>query len=222
MSLMQFSINNFVDSNFPRQRKRLLQAEVMEDGDYYIINPTPSDPIHVYRIHRQYVALDALPGPANGSPAQKLTHSVTVQLDAPCMRLSPGHVDDFFPDLSIMLATLRASIAFQASGEGTLTFDGNSFPCLGKPGLAYPVDLTVRGIVGTDKFLSRYSSEFGVQMPFAVLIWGARGIFIHEGPDNLKDNDGPSQGCIHLAPGHAQTFYDWVSGPTRILITRPW
>lgn len=59
-------------------------------------------------------------------------------------------------------------------------------------------------------------------MPFAILIMGARGIYVHEGADNLTDNGGPSAGCIHLAQGNAKTFYDWVSSPTRIVIAYPW
>ncbi|UQE03426.1 L,D-transpeptidase [Bradyrhizobium japonicum] len=51
---------------------------------------------------------------------------------------------------------------------------------------------------------------------------GQKGIFIHEGPNNLNDNGGESAGCIHLAPPDAENFYNWVTGRTRIQISYPW
>jgi len=116
----------------------------------------------------------------------------------------------------------RAEVSFRANGEGTVAYDGRVAPCLGLPGLRYAQDLTVTGTVGVDKFESKYSSEFGVQMAWAVLLMGARGIYMHEGPADLVANAGPTAGCIHLEPTDARTFYDWVTGPTRILISYPW
>ena len=113
----------------------------------------------------------------------------------------------------------RASIQFRANAEGTLTYDGKSVPCLGKPALKYPTDLTVQT---SDKYERKFSNEFQVWMNWAVLIWGQRGIYIHEGPATLDTNGGPSAGCIHLAPPTAKEFYDWITGPTRITIAYPW
>jgi lipoprotein-anchoring transpeptidase ErfK/SrfK len=59
-------------------------------------------------------------------------------------------------------------------------------------------------------------------MHFAILIMGDRGIYIHEGDDTIATNGGESAGCIHLAPGNAEAFWNWVSGPTRITIDYPW
>lgn len=60
-------------------------------------------------------------------------------------------------------------------------------------------------------------------MPWAVKIWGQKGIFIHEGPDTIARNDDePSKGCIHLASPNAKDFYDWITGNTRVQISYPW
>ena len=118
--------------------------------------------------------------------------------------------------------TKRVTIEFNADGEGTLTFGGKSVKCLGAPGVKYPKDITVTGVEGVDKFPVWHSQEYGVDMPWAVKIWGQRGIFIHEMPDNLKENGGPSAGCIHLSAKNAPRFYKWVDGRTRITISYPW
>jgi hypothetical protein len=94
-----------------------------------------------------------------------------------------------------------------------------AFPCLGQPGRQYPTDFTV---TPTDKSPEHWSEEFQVLMKWCVLIWGQKGIYIHEGPDNLKDNGGPSAGCIHLGPGNAKRVYDWIDDRTRITISYPW
>lgn len=134
-------------------------------------------------------------------------------------------------------ATLQVKIAFKSSGEGTLTYGGTPVPCLGHPGTMYPVDSTIDNIEGVQyqgdygsafKFKVWMSNEFldangnPARMPWAVKLWGDKGIFIHEDPDNLKDNGGPSQGCVHLAKPNAQNFYNWITGRTRIQISYPW
>jgi hypothetical protein len=220
--LAGFSLNDFLEHRLPRRHKAFIEAEVIADGDHVIVDFTPGEAIHVYRIHRQYVEVDSAPIPVQYARGEKVLHRVAIAPDAPCVRLTVGFASEFLPIESAFLPLLQAKITFRANGEGTLKFGSTTVPCLGKPNLAYPVDLSVRGIEGTDKFLERRSEEFGVMMPFAVLIWGQRGIFIHEGPDNLDDNGGPSQGCVHIATGSAKTFYDWVSGPTRIQISHPW
>lgn len=115
----------------------------------------------------------------------------------------------------------RIEIVFRENGEGTLNCDGlGKFPCLGQPGRGYPKDLTVGP---ADRELNHKSREFGVDMPFAIKIWGQKGIFIHEFPDSLKDNGGvPSAGCIHLGAGNAKKVFEWIDRPTRVTISYPW
>lgn len=128
------------------------------------------------------------------------------------------------PSVSDLLDLLakRAAISFGPNGEGTLSYGGTSVPCLGNTTVKYTKDLTVRGELNVDKFRRRFSNEFGVWMEFAILIMGARGIYIHEGPDTLAGNGGESAGCIHLGSGNAERFWNWVDGPTRITIEYPW
>lgn len=114
----------------------------------------------------------------------------------------------------------RISIQFGANGEGTMTCQGlGTFPCLGQAGRAYPNDLTINV---SDKERVHRSAEFGVDMPFALRIWGQRGIYIHEFPCSLRTNNGPSAGCIHLCAGDAEKVYEWVVGRTRVTIEYPW
>jgi hypothetical protein len=116
--------------------------------------------------------------------------------------------------------TKRIEISFKDDGEGTLKcVDLGEFSCLGQPGRGYPKDLTVSEKHKEDL---HKSIEFGVDMPYAILIWGQKGIYIHEFPCSLKENKGPSAGCIHLCPGAAKKVYDWITGKTRIIIKYPW
>jgi hypothetical protein len=116
--------------------------------------------------------------------------------------------------------TKLIEITFNATGEGQMACRGlGTYPCLGQPGRQYPTDLTV---TPADKSTEHWSDEFQVMMRWCILIWGQRGIYIHEGPDNLQDNGGPSAGCIHLAPGNARRVYDWLDERTRITIAYPW
>jgi hypothetical protein len=134
-------------------------------------------------------------------------------------------------------ATLQVRIAFQASGEGTLTYGGSSIPCLGKPGQAYPKDQIVENVEGVQyqgdygnafKFKRWISKEFvDPQGNPAVMLWsvkidGTKGIFVHEDPDTIDTNGGPSQGCIHLASPNAEAFYNWITARVRITISYPW
>jgi hypothetical protein len=143
-------------------------------------------------------------------------------------------VDSENPEL---LATLQVQIAFKDSGEGTLTYGGTTVPCLGKPSVMYPVDSIIENIEGVQyqgdygkayKFKLWKSNDFQddngnpYPMPWAVKLWPDRGIFIHEGADNLKDNPGPSSGCVHLAAPNAQNFYNWITARTRIQVSYPW
>jgi len=114
----------------------------------------------------------------------------------------------------------RIIISLNANGEGTLECVGlGTYQCLGNPSMDYPDDVTVTGVVGTDKFQERFSEEFQVTMKWAVLLGWQRGLFIHEGADSIAENGGVSAGCIHLAEPNAKTVYDWVDGKTRITTT---
>lgn len=116
--------------------------------------------------------------------------------------------------------TQRIEIAFGANGEGKMKCTGlGTFDCLGQPGRGYPKDLTVST---ADKYGTHYSEEFHVDMPYSILIWGQKGIYIHEFPCTIATNDGPSAGCIHLCPVYAAQVYNWITGPTRITIEYPW
>jgi len=112
------------------------------------------------------------------------------------------------------------NISFRSNGEGTMECVGlGKFKVLGQPGRKYPKDITVNE---TDKERLHKSKEFNVDMPFAIKIWGQLGIFIHEFPDNLRDNGGPSAGCVHLSKKNAPKVFNYVAGRTRIKITYPW
>ncbi|WP_398308968.1 L,D-transpeptidase [Zoogloea sp.] len=140
-------------------------------------------------------------------------------------------------DEFLLATTLRVSIVFSENGEGTLSYAGTSIRCLGKPGYAYPADQVVENIEGVQyqgdygsafKFRKWISSDFlDLQGNPATMLWsvkidGLHGVFIHEGPDTLSSNGGPSKGCIHLASPNAEAFYRWISARARITISRPW
>lgn len=92
---------------------------------------------------------------------------------------------------------------------GTLSFGGRSLVCNGSPGGTYLHDITLDPkacLLGT-----KASLEFGVDMPHCVgPINSTKGYFIHEYPLMC------SAGCVHLAPGDAKTFYDWVGAQHRV------
>lgn len=114
--------------------------------------------------------------------------------------------------------TQQINIQFEPNGNGTLSCGARSYPCLGRPGTRYPQDLT---ITTGDKHGTHFSEEFQVWMQYSILIWGQRGIYIHEW-DFCRASEGSSAGCIHLCPGAAETVYNWISGRTRITISYPW
>lgn len=118
--------------------------------------------------------------------------------------------------------TKRIDITFESNGEGKLKcYSFGEFKCLGKANLKYPKDLTIRDPVH-EKERVHHSREFGVDMHYAIRIWGQKGIYIHEGAATLANNGGPTGGCIHLGPGHAKKVYDWLDKRTRIVIKYPW
>jgi hypothetical protein len=127
----------------------------------------------------------------------------------------------FAPSMEVTV-TGRIKIKLGANGEGTLECVGlGTFKVLGEPGRDYPQDLTV---TPGDKERLHISIEYdGIEMPWAIRIWGQKGIYIHEMPDNLADNDGqPSKGCIHLSKTNAPKAYDYVQTRTRVTIEAPW
>ena len=127
----------------------------------------------------------------------------------------------FAPPMEVTV-TGRIKIKLEANGEGTLECVGlGTFKVLGQPGRDYPQDLTV---FPSDKERLHISVEFdGIAMPWAIRIWGQKGIYVHEMPDNLADNGGsPSAGCIHLSQTNAPKAYDYVQTKTRVTIEAPW
>jgi hypothetical protein len=123
-----------------------------------------------------------------------------------------------------VIVTGRIMINFSANGEGTMKCVGlGDFKILGQPGRKYPKDMIVNPIEdSTVKKRLHHSQEFDVDMPFAIRIWGQKGIFIHEFPDNLRENNGPSAGCIHVGKPNANRVFDYVVTRTRITIEYPW
>jgi len=114
----------------------------------------------------------------------------------------------------------RIEIEFGENGEGRLTAPGlGVFDCLGRPGFPYKSEVTVRK---SDKFVSKFSGEYQVHMPWAILIHWQRGAYIHEMPARLASNGGPTAGCIHLDRGPAERVWRYVNGTTRILVRKPW
>lgn len=202
----------------------VLVAQVHEDGAAYVITPNAQEGGNAYRIAKEDVRiLETIPRNREASDDTEPLYQVAVERAAPCVRLESGDVEQFWnarvEDATRLSATSRVQIAFRANGEGTLSYNGLSRPCLGKSNLAYPRDVTI----GTgDKYLRRFSNEYQVWMNYAVLLWGQRGIFIHQGAATIAANGGESAGCIHLAAPHAQEFYNWIAGRTRIEVSYPW
>lgn len=134
--------------------------------------------------------------------------------------------------MATQIGTKRISIQFESTGEGKLRYGRASCDCLGKPGVRYPQDLTV---TTNDKYRVKYSGEYVVQqldgssqpaeMPYAILIWGQRGIYIHAWPGSptIAGNGGrPTSGCIHLSQSDAPKVFNYVDTRTRITISYPW
>ena len=108
----------------------------------------------------------------------------------------------------------RINIILGANGIGTIECVGlGTFECGGNATITYPRDITINP---SDKKGTHRSREFNVDMPYAILMWGQRGIYIHE-----WGRLGGSMGCIQVLPGAAKQVYDFVSEPTRILISQP-
>jgi len=228
VAFSQFSEDAFRHSAIEKNSKLTFVAAVARDGNNFFIEPYPCDKPTVFKIPTASVQVSGDPLECrlpNGS--MRTLFRVFVDRFAPCSRITAALAEDFFgtsrsDDIGFILETLQVQIKFGSNAEGTLTYGSKSVSCLGQSTRQYPTDLTVEGVEGVDKYKVWHSSEFGVDMPWAVKIWGQKGIFIHEGPNNLKDNDGESAGCIHLGSPDAEDFYNWVTGRTRIQISYPW
>lgn len=200
-----------------------IDAIVERHGDALVITPEIGNPRRVVRVPASAVRLgEELPAPSYASSMNGTLRRIWVKRSAPALHILAEPFEAIIGSAvpTAAMATLQARIDFRADGEGSMTYGGRTVPCLGNPELAYTKDLTVQGIVGTDKFEKKYSKEYDVWMNWAVLIMGNRGIYVHEGADNLSDNGGATAGCIHLKD--AKDFYNWVTGRTRILISYPW
>jgi hypothetical protein len=227
--LAQFSEEAFRRGAMDKLSRLTLVAAVSTDGDHLVIEPYPCDKPSIFRVAVSSAEVSKTPLECrlpNGGV--RTLFRVFIDRFAACSRITEGLAEDFFrgnhpdADIEFTLKTLQVQITFGNNAEGTLTFGSNSVKCLGQSTRQYPTDVTVEGVEGVDKYKLWHSTEFDVDMPWAVKIWGQKGIFIHEGPNNLKDNGGESAGCIHLAPPDAEKCYNWITGRTRIQISYPW
>lgn len=131
----------------------------------------------------------------------------------------------------------RINIKFNSLGEGSIDCVGlGTFLCVGKKGIRYPKDLTINpafpGVKKHPYFSQEYTCDYPeigqirvpCRMNYSILIWGQRGIYIHEWPGRATyaGNGGPTAGCIHVQVGDAKKIYDWVDTRTRIVISYPW
>ncbi|MEY9404569.1 L,D-transpeptidase [Bradyrhizobium japonicum] len=227
--LAPFSEDEFRRASLEKISRLTFVGDVSTDGDHLLIEPYPCDRRTIFKIAARSVEVSSNPLECRLPDGSVRTlFRVFVDRFAPCSRITEGLAEDFFGtnrpdgDPGFTLATLQVQIKFGSNAEGTLTYGSNSVKCLGQSTRQYPADLTVEGVEGVDKYKLWHSTEFDADMPWAVKIWGQKGIFIHEGPNNLNDNGGESAGCIHLAPPDAENFYNWVTGRTRIQISYPW
>lgn len=227
INLQRFHPDEFFMKRVPAQKYVEIIASVLEEDAYYILDPEPVGSGPVYRVAKEDVQIgDEVDRVTVDDGSNVPRYRVKIPGRARTMALSVGTAATLLYNVDESLIALRAkkrvSISFSPNGEGWLTYGNIRRPCLGRPDFRYARDLTVQGTIGTDKFRRKFSNEFQVWMDFAVLIMGQRGVYIHEGPDNIADNGGPSAGCIHLSSPNAEAFYQWIDEPTRILIDFPW
>lgn len=130
----------------------------------------------------------------------------------------------------------RINIKFNHLCEGGMECVGlGNFRCLGKK-IKYPRDLTINPALPRVKSHPYFSQEYVCDYPsigkievpcrmnYSILIWGQRGIYIHEWPGQATSvgNGGQTGGCIHVEVGDAKKIFDWVDTKTRIVISYPW
>ncbi len=114
----------------------------------------------------------------------------------------------------------RIEITFGSNGEGTLVAHGlGTFRCLGRPGFPYKPEVMIGP---SDKFTRKFSNQYQVWMPWAMLVHWQRGAYIHEMPATLATNGGPTAGCIHLDTGDAEKVWSWATGSVFVRTKMPW
>jgi len=125
---------------------------------------------------------------------------------------------------------LKIKIKLKSNSEGTLNFSGiGTIPCLGRYAENYPKgEFTISPMgdrYGQTLFEHYYSrtyscGEVGVscKMDYAIKLDGGRGIFIHAWPGNptIKDNGGPSHGCIHLSYINAKRLFNLLKNYKKV------
>lgn len=149
----------------------------------------------------------------------------SVKLEAKVPKKAKNRPGSIWSEPMNIIVTGLIKIIFQPNGEGTMECVGlgERFRVLGQPRRRYPKDITVDPITDPSIKSQRYlSKEYGVWMPWAIRIWGQFGIYIHQFPDNLRANGGPSSGCIHVGELNAKKVFDYVAARTRITIAYPW
>ncbi|QDU75378.1 hypothetical protein Pan97_24080 [Bremerella volcania] len=95
---------------------------------------------------------------------------------------------------------------------GFLKFGSHTVPVTASGNRSYNMDVTLKA---SDCYLNKRSTEFNVDMPYAVgpIEWKT-GVYVHQYPMMC------SAGCIHLNPGDARAFHDWVkqNAPVRLIV----
>lgn len=219
-----FDANVVLSHGLARGKTFEILAELFDDGASYVINPTPCSGGPLFRLPKQAITIlgDEIIYFCEAAD-NKRVRRIRISSDAECFKFEHGTASGLLmPNASLSVLerttdTLRASISLKADGSGTLAYGSKSVQCRGKKKYNYLTDVINNGFEGVDKFTRRWSDEFDVWMPWAVLIDGNRGVFIHQFPLDVE-----SAGCIHLSELDARDFYGWVTGKTRITIALPW
>lgn len=224
LELQRFDAKAFEITATSRAKYFEIIAEVLDDGSQYILNPNPCRADRVYRLKKTDVEVlsDPFAMYCDGS-GEKPVRRVRILSNADCFCFEHGPAalllmpTASLEALELTTVTLRAEVALGPDGPGTLKYGAKSVQCRGKKNYNYVTDVTNNGAEDVDKFKRRWSDQYNVWMPWAVLIDGARGVFIHEFPLDVQ-----SAGCIHLAAEDAKDFYNWITGKVRITISFPW
>jgi hypothetical protein len=216
--LNQFSLDKLQRRQVTSREQFCLLAEVHEDGDYVVLDPSPCSSGRVIRVSRSDVQIGEAIDLRCPDGTERQLFEVCVNGDAAALAIKPVFVRDELRDE----LTLRISIKLGPNAEGSLTYNGRTIPCLGKSAMPYPKDVSNTAKEGDNKFRSKFSSEYGVQMHWAILLGWERGLFIHQGASTLATNGGETKGCIHIAEPEAERLWHWVAQSTRITVQTPW